>query len=292
MKHFLDIKDCSTLTIQHLLTVASELKVEVKRGVFRPALKNKTLGLLFQKPSTRTRVSFEVGMTQLGGNVLYLPSAEMGLGVRETIPDVARVLSRYLDAIMIRTFSHDDIEEFADFASIPVINGLTDSSHPCQALADAFTISEYFDLTTSPRITYVGDGNNVCISLIEICNKMNIPINVCTPKGYEPITAGEFTQYYDPNDAVEDVKVVYTDVWTSMGQEEETAKRLIDFKGFMITSDLLKRAHKDAIVLHCLPAHRGEEISHDVFESSQSKVFDQAENRMHVQKAILLGVLT
>jgi ornithine carbamoyltransferase len=292
MKHFLDISDCSTATIQHLLSVASQLKVEVKRGVFRPALKNKTLGLLFQKPSTRTRVSFEVGMKQLGGNVLYLQSSDMGLGVRETIPDVSRVLSRYLDAIMIRTFSHNDIEEFADFSSIPVINGLTDNSHPCQALADAFTISEYFDLSEAPRVAYIGDGNNVCISLIEICNKLNMPINVCTPKGYEPKTTGEFTQYHDPNEAVEGVKVLYTDVWTSMGQEEETAKRLKDFDGFMITMDHLKRAHSDAILLHCLPAHRGEEISHEVFESSQSKVFDQAENRMHVQKAILLGVLS
>lgn len=292
MKHFLDIKDCSLVTLQKLLKTTKELKKEVKNDHFRSDLAHKTLGLYFQKPSTRTRVSFEVGMRQLGGDVIYLQSSDMGLGIRETIPDVSRVLSRYLDAIMIRTFSHKDIEEFAAFSSIPVINGLTDYSHPCQALADVFTISEYFNLESLPKITYVGDGNNVCTSLIEICNILKLPITVATPKGYEPQTDGKFDLTYDPYEAVENANVVYTDVWTSMGQEDEKQKRLHDFKGFMITRELLNHADNDAIFLHCLPAHRGEEVSDDVLESPQSKVFDQAENRLHAQKAILLGVLS
>jgi len=292
MKHFLDIKELSAQQCQTLLSVAKELKSEIKNNQFRVSCSNKTLGLYFQKPSTRTRVSFEVGMTQLGGSVLYLPSSDMGLGVRETIPDVARVLSRYLDAIMIRTFSHQDIELFAEYSSIPVINGLTDSSHPCQALADMLTISEHFNLSDRPQVTYIGDGNNVCTSLIEICNILNIPIRVSTPKGYEPESDAEFDYEKDPMKAAEGSKVIYTDVWTSMGQEEETAKRLKDFDGYMISSELMQRAESDAIFMHCLPAHRGEEVSHDVMEAGYSKVFDQAENRMHAQKAILLGVLT
>lgn len=292
MKHFLDIKDCSLVTLQNLLKTTKKLKKEVKSGKFRTDLAHKTLGLYFQKPSTRTRVSFEVGMKQLGGDVIYLQASEMGLGVRESIPDVSRVLSRYLDAIMIRTFSHQEIEEFAAFSSMPVINGLTDYSHPCQALADIFTVSEYFELDSLPKIAYVGDGNNVCTSLIEICNILNIPISVATPRGYEPNTEGHFERTYDPYDAVEGAKVVYTDVWTSMGQEEEREKRLRDFDGFMITKELMNRADHDAIFLHCLPAHRGEEVSDDVLESPQSKVFEQAENRLHAQKAILLGVLS
>jgi ornithine carbamoyltransferase len=252
--------------------------------------------MIFQKPSTRTRVSFEVGIAQLGGHALYLRADDLQLGRGETIRDTATVLSRYLDAIMIRTFAQSDVEELAEHADIPVINGLTDSSHPCQALADVLTIRERLGRLEGVRIAYLGDGNNVCASLMVAAAKLGASFVAVTPRGYEPDeravalareTGSVVELSDDPTDAVQGADVLYTDVWTSMGQEEERERRLRELAGFAITDELLAHAGKDAIVLHCLPAHRGEEISDAVMEGPQSAVFDEAENRLHAQKALL-----
>ena len=293
-KDLLTINDLSPAEINDILKLADELKE--KRQGFGEPLKGKTLGLIFEKPSNRTRVSFEVGITELGGHAIYLGSYEIDLGKRESPKDVAKVLSRYLDGIIARTFSHKTVVEFARYSSIPVINGLTDYQHPCQALSDLFTIKEKKGLS-GITAAFIGDGNNVLNSLLYICHKMGIKINAACPKGYEPAkdvlkeTAGSAAIFNSPLDAVKGADVIYTDVWTSMGQEKEYKKRLKAFEKYQVNSELLKFANKGAIVMHCLPAHRGQEITDDVLDGPQSAVLDQAENRLHVQKAILIKLL-
>jgi ornithine carbamoyltransferase len=256
--------------------------------------------MIFQKPSTRTRVSFEVGIYELGGSGLYLSAADLQLGRGETIKDTAHVLSRYLDAIMIRTFAQSDVEELAHHASIPVINGLTDSSHPCQALGDVMTIRERFGRLAGLRVAYLGDGNNVCASLMVACAKLGADFVAATPSGYRPedrvvelarAAGGHVELTDDPREAARGADVLYTDVWTSMGQDEERERRLRDLAGYGIDAGLLGLASDRAIVLHCLPAHYGEEIAEDVLYGSQSAVWDQAENRLHAQKALLALVV-
>jgi ornithine carbamoyltransferase len=293
-KDLIAIKDLSANEINELFDLAAGLKA--KRKTHDAPLKGKTLGLIFEKPSNRTRISFEVGMFELGGNTIYLGSGEIELGKRESIKDAAKVISRYLDAVVIRTFSHDRLLEFARYASIPVINGLTDLMHPCQALSDLFTIKEKKGLKDIV-FSYVGDGNNVLNSLLEGCSRMGIKMKIACPKGYAPDRdilreAGASIELFNlAKDAVKDADVVYTDVWTSMGKEKERKRRLKAFRKFQVNSELMKLAKKDAMVMHCLPAHRGEEITDDVLDSSQSIVIDQAENRLHVQKAILVKLL-
>jgi ornithine carbamoyltransferase len=293
-KDLLTINDLSVSEINDILKLAGELKE--KRQAFGEPLKGKTVGLIFEKPSNRTRVSFEVGITELGGHAIYLGSYEIDLGKRESPKDVAKVLSRYLHGIIARTFSHKTVVELAKYSSIPVINGLTDYQHPCQALSDLFTIKEKKGLD-NVTVAYVGDGNNVLNSLLYICNKTGIKIHVACPKGYEPNkdilkdTAGSVSMFNFPAEAVKGADVIYTDVWTSMGQEKEYKKRLKVFKKYQVNSELVKLANKNAIVMHCLPAHRGQEITDEVMDSPASMVLDQAENRLHVQKAILIKLL-
>ena len=293
-KDLLTINDLSVSEIKEILDLAKELKQA--RYNSGDALKGRTVGLIFEKPSNRTRVSFEVGITELGGHAIYLGSYEIDLGKRESPKDVARVLSRYLTGIVARTFSHKTVVELAKYSSIPVINGLTDYQHPCQALSDLFTIKEKKGLSNI-TIAFVGDGNNVLNSLLYVCHKMAIKINASCPKGYEPDketlkeVSGSATIFNSPSDAVKGADVVYTDVWTSMGQEKEYRKRLKVFKKYQVNSELMKLANKDAIVMHCLPAHRGQEITDEIIDGESSIVLDQAENRLHVQKAILIKLL-
>ncbi|NQT74965.1 MAG: ornithine carbamoyltransferase [Candidatus Omnitrophica bacterium] len=293
-RDFLSIKDLTRNEIEELFGFAAGLKLS--RKTHDKPLNNKTLGLVFEKPSNRTRVSFEVGMFELGGNTIYLGSDEIKLGKREAIKDAARVLSRYLDAMVIRTFSHDRLLEMAQHSSVPVINGLTDLLHPCQALSDLFTIKEKKGLKDI-TLAFVGDGNNVLNSLLYGCSKLGVKINIACPKGYEPNkdilkNAGAFAKLFGSAlDAVEGADIVYTDVWASMGQEKEQKKRSRIFKPFQVNSKLLSLAKRNAVVMHCLPAHRGEEITDDVLDSRQSIVIDQAENRLHLQKAILVKLL-
>lgn len=283
VKHFLDIADYDAETIKEILALA----IEIKKNPIQKQLQDKTLGLIFQKPSTRTRVSFEVGMQQLGGKVISLQPAEVGLGDREAVKDVARVMSRYVDIVMIRTFEHKNLVEFAEYGSIPVINGLSDHSHPCQAMADAMTIIEHFDRWDDITVSYLGDGNNVCLSLIEICNKLGWTINVGCPEGFEPQTDLPHNVIRDAKDAVKNADVIYTDVWTSMGQEEETKQRLALFAPFQVNDEIMAAAKPTTAFMHCLPAHRDEEVTDSVVESKNSIVFDQAENRLHAQKGVL-----
>lgn len=293
-RDFLSIRQYKSDEICDLLKVAHQLKKELKAGVGKRTLEGKTLAMVFQKPSNRTRISFEVGMYQLGGTVVFIKPDEIRMGEREPISDIARVMSRYVDAVMIRTFSHRDLEEFAHYATVPVINGLSDCYHPCQALADIMTIEERFGSAAGRKIVYVGDGNNVCHSLVNIAGKVGAEIVVCCPEGYEPdrdCMCGDWTLSHDPQQAVKGADVVYTDVWTSMGQEEETERRLKEFQGYSITTELMFRASDKAIFMHCLPAHRGEEVAADVVESAASVIFDQAENRLHAQKAVLQALL-
>src|SRR6478609_6912709 len=282
------------------LDLADELKGLRQRREPHELLPGRTLGMIFQKPSTRTRVSFEVGITELGGHGLYLAAGDLQLGRGETIKDTAVVLSRYLDAIMIRTFAQSDVEELAENATIPVINGLTDSSHPCQALADVMTIRERFGRVGGVKIVYLGDGNNVCASLMVASAKLGMAFVAATPSGYRPddevveiarAAGGSVELVDDPAGAVDGADVLYTDVWTSMGQEDERNKRLQDLAGFGIDAELVTRAGPDAIVLHCLPAHYGEEITEDVLYGPQSVVWDEAENRLHAQKALMALVI-
>lgn len=282
---------------------AHEIRSLIDRAKTRTpsrALAGKSVGLFFEKASTRTRVSFEVAIAQLGGHPVFLPAQEIQLGRGETVADTARVLSRYLDALVIRTFGQDRLEEWARHAAIPVINGLTDAHHPCQILADLLTIDEQKNRLAGLVLAYVGDGNNVAHSLLEGCALMGMTCRVAAPKGYQPDaeivkwaqveakkTGGAVWVGEDPREAGAGADVVYTDVWTSMGQETETAARLSAFRRYQINADLLRLAKPDAIVMHCLPAHRGEEITDDVMEGPQSVIFDQAENRLHIQKAIL-----
>jgi ornithine carbamoyltransferase len=263
-------------------------------------LPGRSLGMIFQKPSTRTRVSFEVGIAQLGGDGLYLRADDLQLGRGETIRDTATVLSRYLDGIVIRTFAQSDVEELAEHAAIPVINGLTDETHPCQALADMLTIRERLGRLEGVRVTYLGDGNNVCSSLMVAAARLGSSFVAATPHGYEPDeralavareSGGEVAVVDDPAEAVRGADVLYTDVWTSMGQEEERERRLRDLAGFGLTDDLLRQAGNGAIVLHCLPAHYGEEITEEILYGPQSAVWDQAENRLHAQKALMALVM-
>lgn len=286
-KDLITIKDLKVSDINELFELAAKFKA--KRKTHETPLKNKTIGLIFEKPSNRTRVSFEIGMFELGGNAIYLGESEVKLGKRESAKDAAMVLSRYLDAMVIRTFSHDRLLEMAKNSAIPVINGLTDLLHPCQALSDLFTIKEKKGLENI-TIAFVGDGNNVVNSLLNGCSKLGIKIKVACPKGYEPkVDAAEL--FSSPQEAVKDADIVYTDVWTSMGKEKEQKERLKVFRMFQVNSELMKSAKKDAMVMHCLPAHRGEEITDEVIDSAQSIVIDQAENRLHVQKAILVKLL-
>jgi len=302
-KDLLSIGDLALEEINAVFKLAEQLKKNKKR--FAKSLAGKTLALIFQKPSNRTRVSFEVGMYQLGGNSLYLSPQEINLGVRETIGDVARTISRYVDGIVLRTFEHKNCLDMAQAASVPVINGLSDFSHPCQALADLFTIREKLKDLKKVTLAYVGDGNNVCNSLLFAAAKTGMNISVATPKGYAPAenvvklsqaiarqTGSRIKITDDPFSAVNSAQVVYTDVWASMGQEEEINKRKIIFRDFQINAKLLANAAENVLVMHCLPAHRGEEITDEVMESENSIVFDQAENRMHVQKAILIKLLS
>jgi len=292
-KDLITLNDLSPKEVEAIFSLTAKLK----KNKFSKALAGKTLALVFQKPSNRTRVSFEVGMYQLGGNSIYLSPNEISLGVRESVHDVAKTLSRYVDAIVLRTFAHENVVELAKDADVPVINGLSDYSHPCQALADIFTIKEKLKNIKGKTLAYVGDGNNVCNSLIFACAKTGMKINIGSPRDYEPAkdileVAGQVAQVFNnPFEAVKGADVIYTDVWTSMGQEEESAKRKEIFKDYQINKNLVSLANKNVLIMHCLPAHRGEEITGDVIDSKSSVVFDQAENRMHVQKAILLKLL-
>ncbi len=299
-RSFTRVADWSRDELLEILDLADELKRLQRAREEHHLLPGRTLGMIFQKPSTRTRVSFEVGIYQLGGTGLYLSAGDLQLGRGETIKDTAVVLSRYLDAIMIRTFAQSDVEELAADASIPVINGLTDSSHPCQALADVMTIRERFGRLEGLKVVYLGDGNNVCASLMVACAKLGMDFVAATPPGYRPDdevvgvareAGGNVELVDDSRAAVEDADVLYSDVWTSMGQEEERQQRLQDLAGFGIDADLVQRAGEGAIVMHCLPAHYGEEITEDVLYSSASAVWDQAENRLHAQKALMALVI-
>ena len=299
-RDFTRVADWSRDELLRVLDLAGELKRAHAAGEDLRLLPGRTLGMIFQKPSTRTRVSFEAGMYQLGGSALYLSASDLQLGRGETIKDTAHVLSGYLDAIMIRTFAQADVEELARNATIPVVNGLTDSSHPCQALADVMTIRERFGRLDGVRVTYLGDGNNVCASLMVACAKLGMHFTAAVPPGYEPEagpldtarTSAEETGaavrvVNDPREAAEGAEVLYTDVWTSMGQDEERARRLRDLDGYGIRDELLELAEDDAIVLHCLPAHYGEEITEEIAYGPRSAIWDEAENRLHSQKALL-----
>ena len=300
-KDFLSIADLTTDDVWSLFELAKELKAKQKRREPHEVLKGKTLGMVFMKPSTRTRISFEVGMYQLGGHALYLSPAEIGLGTRETAADVARVLSRYVDGIMARLFAHDLIIDLAKYASVPVINGLTDLLHPCQILGDMMTIQEHRGNFDKLIVTYIGDGNNVVNSWINMTTKIPFTFRVACPAGYEPnkkITeraqksgVGRVEILRDPKEAARGAHVLYSDVWASMGQEAEAAARRKVFKGYQIDEALMKVAAPDAKFMHCLPAHRGEEVTDGVMESPASIIFDQAENRLHIQKAILVKLM-
>lgn len=304
MQHFLSIADFTPTEIENLLDLALKLKRERAKGGNKPVLKGQTLGMIFQKPSLRTRVSFDMAMRHLGGDAIYLSPAEIGLGGRESVPDVARVLSGYVDGIMARVFDHQHILALAEYSRVPVINGLSDYNHPCQALADILTVLERRPKLAGLSFAFVGDGNNVATSLIHICAKLGIHFRIATPPGYElppPVITGargvaahsgsEIFETYDPHRAVKDADVIYTDVWTSMGQEAETHKRLAVFPPYQINATLVGLARPDVLVMHCLPAHRGEEIADDVADGPNSVLFPQAENRMHAQKAILVELL-
>jgi ornithine carbamoyltransferase len=299
-RDLLTVNDLTREEIAKLLDRSAWLKKARKDGVEHHPLRGKSLGMIFEKSSTRTRVSFETGMYQLGGQALFLSPNDLQMGRGEPVADTARTLSRYLDGIMIRTFAQSTAEELARHASIPVINGLTDLHHPCQALADLFTISEKRGKLAGLTFAYIGDGNNMAHSLIEACAKVGMNISAACPRGYEPDGAiverarkeaarsgSKIEITADPHKAAADADVVYTDVWASMGQEKEHAERLKAFQGYQVNAGLLKKAKPGALVMHCLPAHRGEEISADVIDGPQSVVFDQAENRLHVQKAIM-----
>lgn len=293
-KHFLKISDCSKTELLSLLEHSSKLKADLKQGVPHHLLQGKTLAMIFEKPSSRTRISFEVGMFQLGGSAININVNDIGMGGREPVVDVARTLSRYVNTVMIRAIHHWTLEEFAGVATVPVINGLSDHHHPCQALADILTIREYKKDLQKVTICYIGDGNNVCNSLIEICRLLEINLRIACPPGYEPLLKqkSKFVEiFHSPQEACKDVDVIYTDVWVSMGQEELTARKISAFQGYIVNEKLFKSAKKDAIFMHCLPAHRGLEVDNEIFESKRSVVFDQAENRLHCHKAILAMLL-
>lgn len=290
-RHFLTLRNISAEEINRLLTLAIDLKAKQKKGVSQRFLDGKSVGLIFEKPSNRTRVSFEVGVTQLGGHPITIQGSEIKMGERETVADVARTMSRYVDAVAIRAFSHETVAEFAAFSSVPVINGLTDLYHPCQALADVLTIKEKLGALSGLRICYIGDGNNVCRSLILAGSLLGFTVIVSCPHGYRPEAELPYEYVEDPVVAAKSADVIYTDVWTSMGQEEESAIRKRDFAAYTVTSTIMANAKPTVLFMHCLPAHRGEEVSEEVFESPSSVVFDQAENRLHAQKAVLVNLI-
>ncbi|MGN0558430.1 MAG: ornithine carbamoyltransferase [Acutalibacteraceae bacterium] len=300
MKHLLKLSDCTSQEITDILNLADQLKYEQKHNIPHRHLEGKSLGMIFEKASTRTRVSFEVGMNQLGGYPLFLSSNDLQIGRGEPVEDTARVLSRFLDGIMIRTFEQEEVEKLAEYGSIPVINGLTDYCHPCQVLADLMTIREFKGKLEGLKMTFIGDGNNMMNSLIVGALKTGMSISVACPEGYEPpqdildfaVEYGDkFEMVRKPLDAAKDADVVITDVWASMGQEDEKKIREQAFAGYQVNSELMSVAKKDAMVLHCLPAHREEEITAEVFEAHANEIFEEAENRLHAQKAVLVTVM-
>ena len=299
-ENLVSVADLEREDIDELFALTAEMKESSKRGVTDLCLAGKTLGMIFEKSSMRTRVSFEVAMTQMGGHAIYLTKDDINLGERESIKDVSKVLSRFIDCIAIRTYDHKTVTALADNASVPVINALSDYTHPCQALTDLYTVKEKIGSLDSVKIAYVGDGNNVARSLAFLCAKLKVLYTVASPENYE--LSAEFLnelennvkgkdsyikQIMDPKEAVKDADVIYTDTWISMGEEEEAEIRRKDFKGFQVNSELISYAKKDVLVMHCLPAHRGEEITDEVIDGEHSIVYDQAENRLHVQKALL-----
>lgn len=299
MKHLLKMMDLSTEEIIDILNLADQLKYELKHGIPHDHLKGKTLGMIFEKASTRTRVSFETGMYQLGGYPLFLSSNDLQIGRGEPVEDTARVLSRYLDGIMIRTFKQEEVEKLAEYGSIPIINGLTDFCHPCQVLADLLTVREYKNKLEGLNMCYIGDGNNMANSLIVGCLKVGMNVSIACPEDYRPDSSVlAFAEKYPcfkitsvPMEAAKGADVLFTDVWASMGQESEAEKRKIAFKGYQINDEIMSAAHKDAMVMHCLPAHREEEITAKVFEEHAAEIFDEAENRLHAQKAVMVKVM-
>lgn len=299
MKHLLKLADLDKGDILDILNLADQLKYENQHGIEHHHLKGKTLGMIFQKSSTRTRVSFETGMYQLGGQALFLSNRDLQIGRGEPVQDTARVLSRYLDGIMIRTFAQKEVEDLAEYGSIPIINGLTDYCHPCQVLADLMTIREYKKSFDGLKFCFIGDGNNMANSLIVGAISMGMECAIACPKDYQPdaqIMAwakenGTFTCSEDILACAKDADVVYTDVWASMGQEEEKAEREKIFKNYQINDEVMAAAKPDAMVLHCLPAHQEEEITAKVFEAHANEIFDEAENRLHAQKAVLVKLL-
>ncbi|MDR2531635.1 MAG: ornithine carbamoyltransferase [Oscillospiraceae bacterium] len=299
MKHLLKMLDLDGREIIEILNLADQLKYEQKHGIPHALLKGKTLGMIFEKASTRTRVSFEAGMYQLGGYALFLSSQELQMGRGEPIEDTARVLSRYLDGIMIRTFKQEDVEALAQHGSIPVINGLTDASHPCQVLADLMTIREYKNKLEGLKLCFIGDGHNMANSLIVGCLKVGMNVSVAVPEGYEPSEgalnfAKDFAGFElvrEPLKAAGNADVLVTDVWSSMGHESEAEKRKKAFAGFQINDKTIAAANPDVMVLHCLPAHKGEEITHKVFEEHANAIFDESENRLHAQKAVMVKLM-
>lgn len=296
MKHLLKLMDLSSQEITEILNLADQLKYEKKNGIEHHILKGKSLGLIFEKSSTRTRVSFEVGMYDLGGTALFLSSRDLQIGRGEPVQDTARVLSRYLDGIMIRTYEQKEVEDLAKYGSIPIINGLTDYCHPCQVLADLMTIREHKGTLKGKKLCYIGDGNNMTNSLIVGGIKMGMTVSVACPKGYEPDVDimnwakenGTFLCTENVLEAAKDADVLYTDVWASMGQEAEAEERKKIFRGYQINSEVMSVAAPKAMVMHCLPAHRGEEITEEVLELHSDEIFDEAENRLHAQKAVLV----
>jgi ornithine carbamoyltransferase len=304
MKDFIAIADFSSMELQEMLDLAVRLKEEWKASGNPPLLKGKVLAMIFQKPSLRTRVSFDMAMRHLGGDALYLSPNEIGLGKRESIADIARVLAGYVQAIMARVFDHQHVVDLAQWSEVPVINGLSDYNHPCQAMADALTIQESFGNLKGLNISYVGDGNNVAVSLMHICSKLGAHFTIASPEGYElpgrPVeiarqiaseTGSQIKLMRDPQEAVQGAHVIYTDTWTSMGQEEETRQREKVFPPYQVNAGLVAKADPKVIVMHCLPAHRGQEITDEVADGPHSALFPQAHNRLHAQKAILFRLL-
>lgn len=305
MRDFIALTDYSSAELKEMLELAVQLKQERNEGGNKPLFAGKVLAMVFQKPSLRTRVSFDMAMRHLGGDALYLSPAEIGLGKRESIADVSRVLSGYVDAVMARVFEHEHILKLAEYSSVPIINGLSDFNHPCQAMADMLTILESYNNLKDLRMTFIGDGNNVAVSLVFACAKLGMHFTIASPEGYDlpqvvikeaedlaAATGSNIQQFRDPFAAVEGADVIYTDTWTSMGKEDEAQKRREVFATYQVNEKLVDLATKDTIVMHCLPAHRGEEITDEVADGPHSVLFQQAENRLHAQKAILVKLLS
>jgi ornithine carbamoyltransferase len=299
MKHLLKMLDLTTDEIIEILNLADQLKYERKHGIPHTLLKGKTLGMIFEKASTRTRVSFEAGIYQLGGQGLFLSSQELQMGRGEPIQDTARVLSRYLDGIMIRTYKQDDVEKLAQYGNIPIINGLTDFAHPCQVLADLMTAREYKNKLEGLKMCYIGDGNNMANSLTVGCLKVGMDVALACPAGYHPANEvldfaegyKNFELFSEPAKAAEGADIIITDVWASMGKESETENRRVAFKGYQVNDEILERANSGVMIMHCLPAHREEEITTTVFEEHAAEIFDEAENRLHAQKAVMVMLM-